>query len=240
MENLAREQLDFSKQQYAEMMPLARQVYGQQMAAQQQQMDQAQDYYNYQQQTFRPVERGLVRDAEAYSTEGNRERLAQDAALQTARAFEQTQAMGDRAAAARGISVDSPAAMAMRNRGQYALAAQRAGAMTGARTQAEQLGFARRMDVTGLGRGLAGASTAAYSGATGAGSAGMNVAMAPGSQYQQGLSSAGGTMGGILNSQTSVYNTAQSQADPVASVIGMGLGAYAGGFGGAMGAKAGK
>jgi hypothetical protein len=239
MENLAREQLDFSKQQYAEMMPLARQVYGQQMAAQQQQMDQAQDYFNYQQQTFRPVERGLVRDAEAYSTEGNRERLAQDAALQTARAFEQTQAMGDRAAAARGISVDSPAAMAMRNRGQYALAAQRAGAMTGARTQAEQLGFARRMDVTGLGRNLAGASTAAYQGATGAGSAGMNVAMAPGSQYQQGLSSAGGTMGGILNSQTSVYNTAQSQADPFASVIGMGLGAYAGGFGGAMGKKAG-
>jgi hypothetical protein len=45
--------------------------------------------------------------------------------------------------------------------------------------------------------------------------------------------------GQILNSQTSVYNTAQSQADPFASIVGMGLGAYAGGFGGAMGKKAG-
>jgi hypothetical protein len=229
MENLAREQLDFSKQQYAEMMPLARQVYGQQMAAQQQQMDQAQDYFNYQQQTFRPVERGLVRDAEAYSTEGNRERLAQDAALQTARAFEQTQAMGDRAAAARGISVDSPAAMAMRNRGQYALAAQRAGAMTGARTQAEQLGFARRLDVTGLGRNLASASTAAYQGATGAGTAGMNVAMAPGNQYMGGMGQAGQTMGAVARGQTDIYNTAQSKADPFATIIGTGLGIYAGG-----------
>jgi hypothetical protein len=239
MEGLAREQLDFSKQQYAEMMPLARQVYGQQMAAQEQQMRQAQDYFDYQQQTFRPVERGLVADAQRFSTEDYREQLARDAALQAARAFGTTQTMGDRAAAARGISIDSPAALAMRNQSQYALATGTAQAKNAARQQAEQMGWARRMDVTGLGRGLAGASTAAYQGATGAGSAGMNTAMAPGSQYQQGLSSAGGTMGGILNSQTSVYNTAQSQADPFASVIGMGLGAYAGGFGGAMGKKAG-
>jgi hypothetical protein len=221
MQELGREQLEFSRQQYAEMMPLARQVYGQQMAAQQQQMDQAQDYFNYQQQTFRPVERGLVRDAEAYSTEGNRERLAQDAALQTARAFEQTQAMGDRAAAARGISVDSPAAMAMRNRGQYALAAQRAGAMTGARTQAEQTGFARRLDVTGLGRGLAGASTAAYGGATSAGSAGMNTAMAPGSQRMTGMAQAGQTFGSVLTNQTSQYNTGvQAEGEVMGAVAG--------------------
>jgi hypothetical protein len=223
MESLGREQLAFSKQQYAEMKPLAERVFGQQMAAQQQQMDQAQDYFNYQQQTFRPVERGLVRDAEAYSTEGNRERLAQDAALQTARAFDQTQAMGDRAAAARGISVDSPAAMAMRNRGQYALAAQRAGAMTGARNQAEQTGWARRMDVTGLGRGLAGASTAAYQGATGAGSAGMASAMAPGSQYQQGMAGAGTTMGNIATGQAGLYNAAQNRnAEITGALIGAG------------------
>jgi hypothetical protein len=118
--------------------------------------------------------------------------------------------------------------MALQAQGNLGLAAQRANAMTGARTQAEQLGFARRMDVTGLGRGLAGASTAAYGGATAAGSAGMNVAMAPGNQYQQGLGAAGQTMGNIVNSQTSAYNTAQSQADPFATIIGTGLGIYAG------------
>jgi hypothetical protein len=101
--------------------------------------------------------------------------------------------------------------MALQAQGNLGLAAQRANAMTGARTQAEQLGFARRMDVTGLGRGLAGASTAAYQGATGAGSAGINTAMAPGNQYMQGMQQAGGTMGGILNSQTSAYNAGMAQ-----------------------------
>jgi hypothetical protein len=119
--------------------------------------------------------------------------------------------------------------MALQAQGNLGLAAQRANAMTGARTQAEQLGFARRMDVTGLGRNLAGASTAAYQGATGAGTAGMNTAMAPGDQYSRGMAGAGQTMGNVLGSQTSVYNTAQSKADPFATIVGTGLGIYAGG-----------
>jgi hypothetical protein len=240
MEALGREQLAFSKQQYAEMMPLARQVYGQQMDAQRQQMNQAQNYFDYQQQTFRPVEQGLVRDAERFSTEGYREQMAGQAAAAAGRAFGVQQDMGQRAMASRGVNPNSGAGMALQAQGNLGLAAQRANAMTGARTQAEQLGFARRMDVTGLGRGLAGASTAAYQGANTAGSSSMNTAMAPGSQYMQGLSGAGQTMNSVLGSQTSVYNTAQSQADPFASVIGMGLGAYAGGFGGAMGKAAGS
>lgn len=239
MEALGREQLAFSKQQYAEMMPLAQRVYGQQMAAQDQQMRQAQDYYDYQQQTFRPLEQGLVADATRFSTEGYREQQAREAAAAAGRAFGITQDASARAAASRGVNPNSGAGMALQSQNMLGLAASRSNAMTGARNQAEQLGYARRLDVTGLGRGLAGASAAAYSGATGAGSAGMNTAMAPGSQYQQGLSAAGSTMGGILNSQTSAYNTAQSQADPFASIVGMGLGAYAGGFGGAMGKAAG-
>jgi hypothetical protein len=211
MEALGREQLAFSKQQYAEMMPLARQVYGQQMDAQRQQMNQAQNYFDYQQQTFRPVEQGLVRDAERFSTEGYREQMAGQAAAAAGRAFGVQQDMGQRALASRGVSPNSGAALALQSQGNLGLAAQRANAMTGARTQAEQLGFARRMDVTGLGRGLAGASTAAYQGATGAGSAGINTAMAPGNQYMQGMQQAGGTMGGILNSQTSAYNAGMAQ-----------------------------
>lgn len=211
MQQLGREQLAFSKQQYAEMKPLAERVYGQQMDAQRQQMQQAQDYYNYQQNTFRPVEQGLVRDAERFSTEGYREQLAGQAAAAAGRAFGVQQEMGQRAMAGRGVNPNSGAAMALQAQGNLGLAAQRANAMTGARTQAEQLGFARRMDVTGLGRNLAGASTAAYGGATSAGSAGMNTAMAPGGQYMGGLGQAGQTYGGILNSQTSAYNAGMQQ-----------------------------
>jgi hypothetical protein len=211
MEALGREQLDFSRQQYAEMMPLARQVYGQQMDAQRQQMDQAQNYFDYQQQTFRPVEQGLVRDAERFSTEGYREQMAGQAAAAAGRAFGVQQEMGQRAMASRGVNPNSGAAMALQAQGNLGLAAQRANAMTGARTQAEQLGFARRMDVTGLGRNLAGASTAAYQGATGAGSAGLSSAMAPGGQRMTGMQQAGQTMGTVLNSQTSAYNAGMAQ-----------------------------
>lgn len=229
MEALGREQLAFSRQQYAEMAPLAQRVAAQQMAAQQQQMQQAQDYYDYQQQTFRPLEQGLVRDAERFSTEGYREQQARDAAAAAGRAFGVTQDAAARAAASRGVNPNSGAGMALQSQNMLGLAAGRANAMTGARNQAEQMGFARRLDVTGLGRGLAGASTAAYGGATGAGSAGVNTSMAAGNQFQQGLSSAGGTMGAVARGQTDIYNTAQSKADPFATIVGMGVGAWAGG-----------
>ena len=225
---LSREQLDFAKQQYAEMAPLARQVAAQQMAAQQQQMRQAQDYYDYQQQTFRPLERGLVADAERFNTDAYREQLSREAAAATGRAFGATQGMQQRALASMGVNPNSGRAMAMSNQGALGLAAQRANAMTGARQQADQLGWARRMDVTGLGRNLAGASTAAYSGATGAGSAGLTSSMAPGTQFQQGMGQASQSMGNILNSQTSAYNAGLQQADPFAQIAGTALGIYAG------------
>jgi hypothetical protein len=141
MEALGREQLAFSRQQYAEMKPLAQRVAAQQMAAQQQQMDQAQDYYDYQQQTFRPLEQGLVRDAERFSTEGYREQQARDAAAAAGRAFGITQDAAARAAASRGVNPNSGAGMALQSQNMLGLAASRANAMTGARNQAEQSGL---------------------------------------------------------------------------------------------------
>jgi hypothetical protein len=87
MEALGKEQLSFAKQQYGEMKPLLERVAQAQMDAQQQQMQQAKDYYDYQVGTFRPVEQGLVADAQKFSTEGYREQLARDAAAATGRAF---------------------------------------------------------------------------------------------------------------------------------------------------------
>jgi hypothetical protein len=211
MEALGREQLDFSKQQYADMKPIAERIANQQLASQEQQMKQAQEYYDYQQKTFRPVEQGLVTQAQEYDTEANRERLASQAAADTARAFGTAEGMTSRNLARRGVGPGSGNAMAMQNQNALALASSRAGAMTGARNQAEQIGYARKLDAVGLGRGLAGASTAAYGAATGAGTAGLNSSMAPGGQYMQGLNQAGQTYGAMLNSQTSAYNAGMAQ-----------------------------
>lgn len=236
-ERLGNRQMDMAERQYREMKPLAERIANQQMAAQEQQMAQAKDYYDYNVGTFRPVEQGLVRDAQEFSTAGYREQLARDAAAASAKAFGINQDMASRASAARGISPNSGAGLAMQNQNALGLSAQRAQAMTGARTQAEQMGWARRMDVTGLGRNLAGASTAAYQGATGAGTSGMNTSMAPGNalaqQYGQGVGTtmSGAQMGvqgasNMLNAQVSQANAAMNAEGQMYGAI-LGAGAVA-------------
>ena len=250
-ERLGNRQMDFAQRQYDEMKPLAERVANQQMAAQEQQMKQAQDYYKYQTDTFRPLEQGLVEQARNYNTEGNRAQLAAQASADAANAFQSAQGVNNREMARRGINASSGAALMMRNQNALGLAGMTAGAATNARRQAEQTGFARSLDVTGLGRGLAGASLGAYQGANASGSSGLNSAMSAGNQYSSAYGQGAGYMmggaqmgltgaGNILNAQTSYANTLASQADPLASVIGMGIGAYAGGFGGAAGKAAGS
>ena len=234
MGGLGREQLAFARQQYGEISPYLRDIATQQQAAQNQQMRQAQDYYDYQTSTFRPVERGLVQQAQEFNTEDYRNQLASKAAADAGRAFGQTQAATQRAMGSMGVNPNSGRFAGLQNQNTVALAAQKAAAMTGTRQQAEQMGFARQLDVTGLGRGLAGASTAAYQGATGAGTAAGGSYMGAGNQFMGGMTAAGNTMGqgyqiqgqglsSILGSQTSVYNQAQSaQGEMLGSILGAG------------------
>lgn len=184
--SLGQDQLAFSRQQYDELNPLARRAADQQFAAQEEQMRQARDYYDYQTGTFRPLERGLIADAERFNTEAYRERLASQAAADAARAFESTQKQTARGMSRMGVAPGSGAFGAGMNQNALAATSMRTGAMTSARNQAEQLGYARRLDAVGIGRNLPGLSTAAYQSATGAGTAGINTAMAPGNQYTQG------------------------------------------------------
>ena len=240
-ERLGNRQLDFSEQQYAELSPIFREIAAGQIAAQDEQLAQARDYYQYMQETFRPVERGIVEDAMAFSTESYRERMAGEAAAAAGRAFTNLQRSASRADAARGLNPNSPAARALRQQANVEMAASRSQQMTGARDRAESLGYARQLDAAGLGRGLPGASAGAYAGSVGAGTAGVNTSMAAGNQYMAGLGQGAGTMmsgyqtgmqgfGNIVNSQTSIYNNAMNaQGEFLGSVMGLGgqLGAAA-------------
>ena len=237
-ERLGNRQMDFAQRQYDEMKPLAERVAAQQMAAQEQQMKQAQDYYKYQTDTFRPLEQGLVEQARNYNTEGNRAQLAAQASADAANAFQSAQGVGNREMARRGINASSGAALMMRNQNALGLAGMTAGAATNARRQAEQTGFARSLDVTGLGRGLAGASAGAYQGANASGSSGLNSAMSAGNQYSGAYGQgAGYAMGGaqmgltgqgnILQAQTSAYNTGiQAKGEMFGSILGAGAAYY--------------
>ena len=225
MERVAREQLNFSKQQYADMKPIVSQIAEQQIAAQDQQMTQAADYYQYQQETFRPLEQGLVADAENFDTEAYRQSQAGEASAAAARAFGTARGSNARFQAARGVNPNSGAARGAGLQTQLQEAAMRAQGMTGARNQAQQLGYARKLDAAGLGRGLAGASSAAYGGATNAGSQASNVAQSAGNNYQSGLANAGSTYGNMASTQASVYNNSvNAQGEMIGGVIGVGAG----------------
>jgi len=229
---LGREQLAFAREQYDRSAPILEQIANQQMAAQEEQMAQARDYYNYQQDTYRPLEQGLVADAQRFNTEAYRNDLASKAAADTGVAFGQSQAMNQRAMAAMGANPNSGRFAGMQQASGLAQAATRANAMTGARTQADQMGYARKLDAAGLGRGLAGASAAAYGGATNAGSqAGLN-AQSAGQNYMGNMAVGAGTIGSgqqmqisglsnVLNNQTSAYvNTQGSMLGDIGGIMG--------------------
>ena len=232
-------QMDFAERQYEENKPIFDAISAGQIAAQTQQLEQGKDYFDYNKETFRPLEQGLVDGATEFSTDSYRERMAGEASAAAGRAFGNTQRSLARSDAARGLNPNSGAARAARQQATLGLSASRANAMTSASTQAEQLGWAKRLDAAGLGRGLAGASSAAYGGSVGAGTAGANTARYAGQDYSSGLGSAAGIynagaqtqirgLSSIMDSQTSVYGSDQEKQGAM-------FGAVAGLGGAAMG-----
>jgi hypothetical protein len=237
------DQLAFAKEQYERTAPIMERVANQQMAAQSEQMDQARDYYNYQKDTFRPVERGLVADAQRFNTDAYANELASKASADAGLAFGQVQAQNQRASRSMGANPNSGRFAGMQQAGGLALAANRANAMTNARTQADQMGYARRLDAVGMGRGLAGASSAAYGGANQAGSMAGGNAQSAGQNYMGNMGAAGNTynagygtsmsgLGSILNSQSEMYiNAGKDNAAMIGAVAGSGAKMFTGGYG---------
>tara|TARA_R100000329_G_scaffold54013_1_gene49338 strand:- start:1201 stop:2220 length:1020 start_codon:yes stop_codon:yes gene_type:complete len=229
---LGREQLAFAQQQYNRSAPILESIARQQMAAQNEQMAQARDYYNYQRDTYRPLERSIVQDAQRFNTEAYRNELASQAAADAGRAFGISQQQNQRAMAAMGANPASGRFAGMQNASGLQQAAARAATMTGTRTQAQQMGYARQLDAAGLGRGLAGASAAAYGGATGAGSAAGQSAQSAGQNYMGNMAIGAGTMAAgtgqqiqglsnVLNNQTQTYiNTSGSFLGDLGGIMG--------------------
>ena len=235
---LGREQLAFAREQYDRSAPIMESIANQQMAAQSEQMAQARDYYNYQKDTYRPLERGLVADAERFNTEAYRNQVASQAAADSGVAFGISQQQNQRAMASMGANPNSGRFAGMQNATGLQQAAMRANAMTGARNQAQQMGYARKLDAAGLGRGLAGASAAAYGGASNAGSMAGQNAQSAGQNYMGNMAIGSGTiaqgqqmqlsgLSNILNNQTSSYiNTSGSFLGDVGGALGGAAAAY--------------
>ncbi|TXH49371.1 MAG: hypothetical protein E6Q97_22875, partial [Desulfurellales bacterium] len=203
-----------------------------QKAIMRQSKDQGDDYYDYLKTTFRPVEEGLARDATEFSTEGAREGFARTAVSDLEQAQANERAQADRAMMAAGVNPNSGRFAGMNRAGAITNAAARAGAATGAREKADAMGWAKRMDVTGLGRNLPGASSSAYQVASGAGNSATGTQMAPSNQLLSGMQGAAGlTQAGlgmqmqgltsIAGLQSQNYNAALNQDSGLGSFLGM-------------------
>ena len=203
MAGLGRDQLNFAREQYESVKPLMDRIANAQIAAQEEQMGMAREAFDYQQEVFRPLERSIVADAENFNTAEYREQLASQAAADAGLAFAQTQKANQRAMASMGVNPNSGRFQGLASQSNLGLAAQRAGAMNATRRQAEQMGYARKLDAAGLGRGLSGASLGAYGGATAAGSAAGASAQSAGAAYMAGMGQGASTIGSGLNMQMS-------------------------------------
>lgn len=264
----AKEYLDFQKQQYAEMKPLAEQISKAQLDVMDQQMRisdsneaRASEYAEYERGTFRPLEKDLVQDAQEFDTEAKREELARRGMADVADAYENQRRQALDTLARFGVNPNSNRFAAINAQLSQAQAADTAGVATNARTNAEQLGYARRLDAASLGRNLAsnastafGIATTAGNSAVSSGNASLNTAQTPGVALSGGYGSFSTQMGNAGGSFTNAGNlnargygiAAQRQAsanEALSGLVGMGikggLGFATGGASGALSALTG-
>lgn len=156
---------------------------------------QGRDYYNYMKNTFRPVEKKLVADAQKFNTREEFERQAAQAAADLARRGGIERATNARSMASMGVNPNSGRFQALGRRQALQQAALGAGATTKARQNAQAIGHARMMDAAGLGRGLPGASQGSYALASQNASGAASSAGASGTGYMNAAINAGNSAG---------------------------------------------
>lgn len=228
-----------SKRQYDLNMEVAKPIVDAQTRIMEETERQGKDYYDYMVSRQRPVEDALNADAMAAGSDAKAEEMAGKAMADVRQGTTGMQNQLIRQGLRYGYSPAKLAAMAGTMAGQQGLSV--ASAANTARQKEKDLGYAKKMDVAGLYRGLPGASQGAYSVATNAGNSATANQNAPGNALIAGMGTAGNmTIAGqgqrlsglssILNAQTSIFNNSQSN-DGLGGMlaglggIGQGLGA---------------
>lgn len=221
MAELGREQLDFAKTQYQDSLPMFKDLVAQQLDIGKQSKAQAEDYYNYMVANQRPVEDALNKEAMAAGLPEMQEVAAGKAMADARTGY--TGALNT--AVRQGIRYGYDPMKMAAGAGATGLgyASLSASMANDAREKEKSLGYAKKLDVAGLYRGLPGASSGAYNMAINAGNSAANNQMAPGNNYMAGMAQGASTIGagrqmyqsglqGILNAQTSMAANDQSGA----------------------------
>lgn len=212
---LGREQLAEAQRQYNINRSVAEPVVAAQLGLMASQKQQGDDYYKYMTDTYRPIERGIAAQAMVEGSDARMEEMAAQAAADARRGQAQQSNMIARQGLRYGYSPAKMATMQAQLAGANSSAV--AGAMTGARNQQRNLGYARQLDAAGLGRNLPGASQGAYGTMLNSGNSAVNNVMQPGNALMMGAAQGAGMqqqgigqqmtgLGGILSAQGSYNN----------------------------------
>ena len=194
-------------------------------------------YWQRMNEKFYPMQDKAIEDANKFNTESEFQRQAGLAMGDVNTQMEQARKNNAMQMAAYGVNPTSGAFAGMNNQNNVQQAALGAAAATRARTAAEQLGWAKRMDAIGLGTGLPGNQASSTGIALTAGNQALAAGQLPMSNYNMMGQSLGGAYGGSMSGWNNVgqlgvqkygidvqrYN-AQQANDPMGSILGAAAG----------------
>ena len=153
-----------------------------------------------------PLRKGIYQAAEEYDTVANRERIASEALGDVKSAFGIKAADEQRRLQGFGIDPTSGRAVSTGNANAIMEAAVGSAAANRARTAAEQLGWAKKMDAIALSQGQFGNQATSTGLALNAGNQALSSGQVPMSNYGAMTSSMGGAYGGAMQGWNQVGN----------------------------------
>lgn len=210
-EAVARDQLEWAKQQDAQNQKILQEVLGVQLPAMVQQYESAlRDRQRYE-DTFIPLQDQFIQEAQAYDTPQRREQVAAERQADVAAQFEAQRQNTQRSLESYGVDPGQLRTNAI-DRGigaQQAAAAAMAG--NAGRREVETTGRALRADAINMGMGLPAQAAGGFAGAVGAGSAGVG-----------GANQTTGTISGAMQGATAAGQLSQSGIGQGANITNMG------------------
>jgi hypothetical protein len=180
-----------------------------QAAIQQQQQDIANEQWSTYKDTYQPLEKQMVADSQNYDSQEQ-----QDKAASTAQATTQQQIAlaQDRLRRTPGLDPTSGAAQAAQTKMALSGAALGATNQNQARTNVQNMAWARKMDALGLGKGLV---TGASTGLAAAGQSASNMAATQQANATQTAASTASMITGLGNMGVKAYNAWNTPAQGV-------------------------
>ena len=210
---ISKETLEWYKKVYADGAPqrelaakTANDVAQQQLATSKQNDAISNDYWNYQKNTFRPLEAGIAADAQNYDATARSDQAASKAMADMESQFGNEQAQQQRAMTRMGVNPNSGRFASMSTQMGMAEAAAKAGAASKARDNIELQGYARKMDAANMGRGLASSQATSAGVALNAGNSAANNAGTPLTQANQAMATMGQGFGTAIQGNSSAGN----------------------------------